>query len=115
MVKQLDGLVASAADNKATQKAFLVLLTDDPEDATDELEALAKKHGIKNVPLTFYDGILGPGGYRIARNAEVTVMMWKDDTVRINRAFGRGAFDDRASKALVAQAKEFLGPKNQAD
>ena len=111
MVKKLDGLVANAADDKAKRKAFVVLLTDDPEGASEELADFAKQHQIRNIPLTFYDGLLGPDNYRIARRAIVTVMMWEEDTVKINRTFARAELNDKSVKRLVSEARNFLSAK----
>ncbi len=58
LVKQVDSAVAK---NEGKQMAaFLVLLTEDPDAAAPKLEDMAKKNGIKNVPLTIFDGEAGP-------------------------------------------------------
>ena len=61
LVKQLD---AAVGKNKASQlKAFVVVLSDDPDADEPKLKALAKKLRVKNVPLTIFDGISGPPPY----------------------------------------------------
>ena len=111
LVKRIDSLVDDPADNAQTKKAFVVLLTDDPEEAQPRLEQLAESRKLKNIPLTIFDGLRGPPGYRIARMAEVTVMMWKDNRVEINRAFAAGQLDDSAVNKVVADAKQFFVSK----
>jgi hypothetical protein len=109
LVKQLDGMVDSVEDKKGneTKHAFLVYLTDDPDAAAAELESLAEKHKIKNVPLTVFDGAAGPPAYNIAKEAEVTIVMWKDREVQANHAFAANGLDKAALKKVLAQAKEF--------
>ena len=67
LVKQIDAQVAKNSSKR--MKGFVVLLTDDPDAAEGELKAFAKKHEIKNVPLTIFDGTAGPPNYRIAKDA----------------------------------------------
>ncbi len=108
LVKRIDSLVDDPADNAQTKKAFIVLITDDPEEAQPRLEQLAESRKLKHIPLTIFDGVRGPPGYQIARKAEVTVMMWKDNRVEINRAFAAGQLDDSAVNKVVADAKHFV-------
>ncbi len=53
----------------------------------DSLKALAEEHGITNVPLTTFDDETGPRGYKLTRDAEVTVMMWVDGQLAVNETF----------------------------
>ena len=56
-MKQVDAQVEKNKDKKL--KAFVVLLTDDPDKAEPQLKEIAEKNNIKNVPLTIFDGPLG--------------------------------------------------------
>ena len=109
LVKQIDSLVDDAgALSAGTKHAFVVLITDDPDDAESKLTALAEKHQIKNTPLTIFDGISGPRNYKIAKDADVTVMMWSGQNVKINHAFAAGELDAAAVAKIVADAKKHL-------
>ena len=109
LVKQIDSLVDSAGNMSSnTKHAFVVLLTDDPDAAESKLAKLADKHSIKNSPLTLFDGVAGPRGYKIAKNADVTVMMWSGQKVKFNQAFAKGELDAAAVKELVAEAKKHV-------
>ncbi len=107
LVKELDGMVDSAGEKKGndTKHAFLVYLTNDPDAAEKELEAFAEKHQIKNIPLTVFDGEAGPPNYKIAKDAEVTIMMWKDKEVKVNQAFATDTLDKKAVKKVLEQAR----------
>ena len=109
LVKQIDSLVDdAAAKSRGSKHAFVVLLTGDPDVAEAKLEDFAKKHQIKNTPLTVFDGISGPRGYKIAKEAEVTVMMWSKQQVDVNHAFAKGELDADAVKKIVADAEKHL-------
>ena len=87
---------------------FVVYLTDDRDAAEKELKAFAKKHNIKNVPLTVFDGTAGPPSYKIAKDADVTVMMWKGTKVEVNHAFGKGKLNKKAAKAVASDTSKIL-------
>jgi hypothetical protein len=109
LVKQIDSLVDDAADrSRGSKHAFVVLLTGDPDAAEEKLAKFAKHYEIKNTPLTVFDGISGPPGYKIAKDAEVTVMMWSGQKVDVNHAFAKGELDAAAVKTIVADAKKHL-------
>ena len=85
LVKQVD---AAVGKNKKSQlKAFVVVLSDDPDVDEPKLKALAKKLAVKNVPLTIFDGISGPPNYKINKGAETTVLKWKRGRGAANNLF----------------------------
>ena len=106
LVKQVDEVVGKNADKKMA--AFLVLLAEDADAAAAKLEEMAKKHGIKNVPLTIFDGDAGPGSYKIAKDAELTVMMWLKRDVKVNHALKKGKLDAQTTKKIVADTETIL-------
>lgn len=108
LVKEIDALVDSPSDRKGQKKAFVVLLTDDPDAAKTELEKVAKDKELKNTPLTIFDGIAGPRGYKIAEDADVTVMVWNKQKVKVNHSFKSGKLDKKAIEQIVADAKKAL-------
>ena len=106
LVKQID---AQVAENKSKKmRGFVVLLTDDPDAAEGEVKAFAAKHGIKNVPLTIYDGVAGPSNYRIAKDAEVTVNMWVGLKSKANHAFAKGQLNQDEIAKVVADTAKIL-------
>jgi hypothetical protein len=106
LVKQVDEAVAKNADKKLA--AFLVVLAEDADAAAPKLEELAKKHGIKHVPLTIFDGESGPGSYKIAKDADVTVLMWLKRDVKVNHALKKGKLDAETTKKIVADTETIL-------
>lgn len=106
LIKEVDATVGKNSDSKMA--AFVVLLTDDPDSAEGKLTEVAKKHGIKNVPLTIYDGVAGPDKYKVSKDADLTVMMWNESDVKVNHAFAKGAFKAESVKTVSADTKKIL-------
>ena len=107
LVKGIESTVTK--NSGKNMRAFVVLLTDKPSDGTTQLKAFAKKHGItKTVPLTVYDNTTGPGKYKIAKGAGLTVLMWKKQRVEVNHAFKNAVVDAATVKAVVADTSKIL-------
>jgi hypothetical protein len=109
LVKQLDAKVGANKDKQ--MRAFVVFITDDPDAMETKIKAFAKKAKIKNVPLTLIEGKAGPPKYKVAKDAEVTVMMWKGQKVRVNHAFRKGELNKKSVKKIVADTKIVLADK----
>ena len=106
LVKKIEKIVADNSEKKMA--AFVVHLTDDPDASEETLKKLAKKHGIKNVPLTNFDGLAGPPDYKIAEEADVTVLMWVKGTVKVNFALRKGELTKKKIKEIVAATAKIL-------
>lgn len=106
LIKNIDKQVGKNSDKN--MRAFVVLLTDDPDAARPKLVELAKKNKIKNVPLTIFDGIAGPPSYKLQKDAQVTVLMWKKHRVKANHGFAKGTFNKKSVKSVAADTKKIL-------
>ncbi len=109
LVKKLDKKVTENADSK--MGGFLVLLSEDPDADEAKIEAFAKKHGISdNFGLTLYDGPAGPPRYKIAENADLTVMMWagRGKNVKYNFASESAKIDDKQVDSIVKATAKIL-------
>lgn len=106
LVKQIDELVGKNDEKKMA--AFVTLLTNDPDKDEAKLKEIAKKEGLKNVPLTVFDGVAGPEGYKIAEKANLTVTMWTDNDVKASHAFAKGEYKASNAKAIIEDTKKIL-------
>lgn len=106
LVKKIDATVVKNEDKKMS--AFVVMLTTEPDAAEAKLIALAKDAKIAKTPLTIIEGEGGPDEYKLAKDAEVTVMMWVEGTVKVNHAYAKGKLDKKAVDSLVAETKLIL-------
>ena len=104
LVKQLDEKIGE----NGKLKSFVVLLTPrDDKTSADTLRELAKSAGIKNVPLTLLQDPVGPPDYEIAKDADITVLMWSGTRVKVNYAF-KGKLTDDQVKTVVADVSKIL-------
>ncbi len=106
LVKGIDTFVDK---NKSQQAAaFVVLLSSDPDADELKLKEFAKKHDIKNVPLTIFDGEAGPPNYKVAKDAEVTVLLWKQRDVKANHAFAKEELNVSTIGKVLADTPKIL-------
>ena len=106
LVKQIDEQVAKNEDKKMA--SFVILLSNDADGDEAKLKALAEKAGIKHVPLTIFDGVAGPPNYKIAEDAEVTVLHWIGKKTVVNHAFAKGKLDKDGVKSVVDSTAKIL-------
>lgn len=105
LVKKLDAQIIK----NAKLKGYTVILTEDADATEGKLKELAKKEGIKKMPLTIFDGSqAGPPAYMIAKDAEVTVHFWAGRKVKANFAFKAGELDAAAIDKIVAEVPKVL-------
>ena len=106
LLKEIDGVVGKNSERKMA--AFLVVLTDDPAGQEEKLKELAKANGLKNVPLTTFEDVNGPRNYRLAKDADFTVMMWVDGKVQVNDAFKKGELNEKSIAGVVSNTSKIL-------
>lgn len=104
LVKKLD-----AEMNRNTQLGcFVVVLTDDPTKTAAKLEDLAKRENIANVPLTLVQSECGPPAFKIAKEADVTVMMSRTWEVKANHAYAPGHFAESDVLGVMSDLPKIL-------
>jgi hypothetical protein len=96
LVKQLD-----AATGEKKIKSFVVFLNDD-EKLADQLKDLAKSEGIKGTVFAI-DNPAGPKDYNIAKDADVTVLLYSKHKVVVNHAFRKGEFNEAAAAKVAGE------------
>lgn len=110
LIQKIDQQIDENQDQEL--KAFVVLLSDDPKADRKTLITLTRKHKIKNVPLTIFDGTDGPPKCRIAQKADLTVMLWHDQEVKANHAFAKGKLDKKSIDDVVKSSSKILNRGN---
>lgn len=106
LVKQVDEKVGKNKDKKMA--SFVVVLSEDPAANEAKLKELAKKEGIKNVPLTTYANSDGPENYKVSKDADVTVLLWVGRKVKANHAFAAGKLNKDGIKAILDDTAKIL-------
>jgi len=104
LVKQIDSKIGE--NDKL--KSFVVVMPKKGENPSEALKKLAEQAGIKHVPLTIGESPDGPPDYKIAKDADVTVLMWNGGTIKVNHAF-KGELTDKEIRSIVADIPKLLG------
>lgn len=107
VTKLIQRIDRATEDNKKSSMGSFVVLLSDSESLESELKALAKKEKVQHSILTI-DNPDGPQGYKIAQDAEVTVVLYKNQTVKANHAFKKGEFNDKEIESVVVDLAKVL-------
>ena len=108
LVKKIDE--ATAKNSSCSMGSFVVFCSDD-EALPKKLKELAKTQGLKKLVLTV-DNPAGPEGYDIAKEADVTVVLYTNKKVKANRAFKKGELKAKDIDAIVADVAKILPAKD---
>jgi transcription elongation GreA/GreB family factor len=104
LVKQID---KATLDNASARMGSFVVFLNDDDKLEKQLKALADKEDIKETVLTI-DNPAGPSGYKIAKDAEVTVVLYTHRNVKSNHAYHKGELNDKAIADIVADIPKIL-------
>ena len=105
LVKKLDAEVEKNKDAKL--HATVVMLSDD-EALEKKLKELGEKY--KNVSFGI-DNIAGPKGWEVAKEADVTVVMYTGNNVKANHAFKKGELKDSDVGKIAGDVEKILPKK----
>jgi hypothetical protein len=106
LIREVDA--ATAKNSDAKMGSFFVFLSDE-EAMEKKLKELAKKEDLKKTVLTI-DGNGAPEveAYKIAKDAEVTVVLYTDRTVKANYSFKKGQLKDKDVEKVIADLPKIL-------
>ena len=109
----LTSLVKSLDSEIAKNKSFcsFVVMLDDENETAKSLKALAKQAGITHVPLTMAVNRGGHPYYKIHKDADITVLMWRDSQVKVNHAYKKGDMTAADVKTVLADLPKILDKK----
>ena len=107
LVKKIDE--ATEKNNGCRMGSFVVFCNDE-EGLKKKLEDLADKEKLKKTILTI-DNPAGPEGYDIAKEADVTVLLYVGQTVKINHAYKKGELTDGEVNRIVSELPKILPDK----
>jgi hypothetical protein len=111
LVRQLDK--ARAAHKKADLRGWVTFLAEDPAAMDTQVVKWAKKYAVGTLPLAVFSDATGPPSYRLAADADVTVILFVKQKVVANFAFRAGELTDaRAAEVLKALPKILGGKKD---
>jgi hypothetical protein len=109
LAKLIKSIDTATAKNKG-MASCVVFLSNDVEKLTKSAKAMAEKEGIKSTILAI-DTPAGPEDYKIARDADVTVLLYTDYMVAANYAFKKGELNDQGVTQVVTSLPKILAKK----
>lgn len=103
----------SKVEKNAAKKmaGMFVLMTDNPDAGEAKIKRIQRKLKLKHLPMTVFDGTNGPAGYRINKDAAVTVSMWRKSEVKVNQSFRQTKdIQEETVKSVLKATKKILPP-----
>src|SRR5262249_4425342 len=98
LIKKVDEATAKSKDH--CMGSFVVYLSDSQK-LEGELKELAKREKLQNRVLSI-DNPAGPKGYNVDKDADVTVVLYTQGTVKANHAFKKGGLKDKDIAKVAA-------------
>jgi hypothetical protein len=103
LAKLVRGLDRALAENKKAElRGWVTFLHEDQSTFDPEVVKWARKHAVRNVPLGVFEDVDGPPSYKLARDADVTVLLFVKQKVVVNAAFRAGELNDARIKGILA-------------
>ena len=99
LCQKLDKAVAE--HQGAELRSWVTFLNVEPLSFDPKVVRWAKEHALRNVPLGIFEDLGGPPSYRLARDADVTVLLYVNKTVKVNHAFKKGELNDEAIAKIL--------------
>lgn len=109
LVKKID---AATAKNSGCKMGSFVVFCSDDEGLEAKLKELAKKEKFEHIVLTI-DNPSGPTRYKIAKEADVTVVLYQRQQVKSNYAFKKGELDAKGIEKVLADLPKITGDKGE--
>jgi hypothetical protein len=107
LIAQLDKATAKHKDQSLG--SFVVFLSEE-EGLDKRLAEAAKQRGLKHTVLAI-DSPVGPDGFKVAKAAAVTVVLYRDFDVQANHAFRTGELTDQRIEQIVADIRKIVPAK----
>src|SRR5207248_2222315 len=108
LVKKIDE--ATAKNSGCNMGSFVVFLSDD-EKMEKKLKELSEKEKLEHTVVTMMDNPTGPPRYKIAKDADVTVVLYRQQKVKSNYAFPKGKLTEDDVSKIVQDIKTITDDK----
>lgn len=109
LAAQLD---RALTEHKAAElRAWVTFLSNDQTSLDRELVRWSQQHSLKSLPVGCFEDAGGPPSYKLARDADVTVILFARRKVQANFAFRSGELTDDAVKQIVQAVPPLLEKK----
>jgi hypothetical protein len=110
LVRRLDKAVA--AHQKAKLRGWVTFLAKDPAKQDAKVVKWGKKHAIGRLPLAVFTDEVGPPSYKIAKDADVTVIFFVKRKVVANFAFRTGELTEAKADEVLKALPKVVGGRH---
>jgi len=107
LVKQIDKATGS---NAASHMGSFIVFCNDEKGLEAKLKDLAKREKLKDIVLTI-DAPVGPEGFKIAKDADVTVVLYDHRKIKANYAFRKGRLGKAEIDRIIGDLPKILPDK----
>jgi hypothetical protein len=107
LIKKLDD---AAVKNKADELGSFAVFCSKSDKVVDEIQKMAKAENLKETVIAL-EGPSGPKEFNLNPDAEVTVVLYTDLTVKTTHAFRKGELNAERIEAVVADVAKILPAK----
>jgi hypothetical protein len=104
LLKKID---SATVEHKADHMGSFVVFCSDDESLEKKLKDLAKRENLKKIVLTI-DNPSGPPRYKVAKDADVTVVLYNNRKVMANFAFKKGQLKSADVDKIVGDLDKIL-------
>jgi hypothetical protein len=108
LVTRLDKAVAE--HRKAELRAWVTFLADDQPALDPKVVRWGQQHAIRHVPLAVFEDTGGPPSYRLAKEADVTVLLFVKQKVVANFAFRAGELTEARADEVLKSLPQIVKP-----
>ncbi len=109
LIKKID---AATEKNKNSEMGSFVVFLSDKEGLDKELKDMANQAGLKKIVLAI-DNPAGPEKYKVAKDADVTVVLYNERVVKANYAFRKGQLRQKDIERIVADVSKIVPTTKQ--
>lgn len=104
LVKEID---AATAKNKSKSMGSFVVFLSDKDGLDKELASMATKEKISTTVLSI-DNPAGPKAYNVAKDADITVVLYVDRKVKANHSFKKGELKEGDIEKIMKDVPKIL-------
>jgi hypothetical protein len=105
--KLIEKLDAETGKNEKAEMGFYVVFLSDDDKLEAELKKMIEDKKLKNVTLSI-DSPKGPEKYALDKDADVTVLLYKERMVKTNYAFAKGKLTDKDIDTIVGDVSKIV-------
>jgi hypothetical protein len=110
LTELVNKLEVEAAKHQSAKLRIVVVLLSDDDALEDTLQKYGSKQGIRHVDLAIMEPD-GPRAYRLSKDADVTVLLYKKKKVEANHAFKKDQFNDKRVERIVGDVPKITSKR----